>query len=695
MSSQHSYTNVDKRLVKSYFDSKIYIMTETAEIMKVNPDIQKERDAATIDMEELAVIIYGKEQLSKKRKLEDAVFNDPDYKCVPSAFLSREEEYEEGLRKSSLAVLKQSKLSDLIEDHKDIMAYNSNVSSINVLFDLNYGMFATTVLGQGTTEQQAKWLIPSLSHEIIGTYAQTEMGHGTFLRGLETTAHYDPNTQEFILNSPTISSIKWWPGALGKTSTHAVVLAQLYTLGKCHGIHPFVVQLRSLDDHKPLRGITVGDIGPKMGFGPNDNGYLKLHKHRIPRTNMLMKYSQVSPDGTYTKPPRSTLTYGTMTFVRVLIVHGSAIALAKASTIAIRYSAVRRQSELRPGEPEPQILSYPTQQHKLFPLLATAYAFHFVQLAMMKIYTDVNDQINNSNFSRIQELHALSSGLKAFTSWVTNAGLEVCRMSCGGHGYSQASGFPRLYADFTPSCTYEGENTVLMLQSARYLVKCVRDARSGKTLPGTVSYLSEDVSAVHSGGSSGRDLSNLDFLISLYKQRASNQVHFASDKVDRGISAGMDLVGALNSASVHLVSAAKAHSHYFIAKTFVESLKLLKASSELQNVLHQLASVYVFEGIAQSSGDFIEDYILSGSEAKTIRQLAVDLLPLIRVNAVSLVDAFSFRDEVLQSVLGRYDGNVYENLFKWAQNSPLNKTDVHPSYHKYLGPLLKRNQSKL
>jgi len=33
------------------------------------------------------------------------------------------------------------------------------------------------------------------------------------LRGLETTAHYDPQTQEFILNSPTVTSIKWWPGA--------------------------------------------------------------------------------------------------------------------------------------------------------------------------------------------------------------------------------------------------------------------------------------------------------------------------------------------------------------------------------------------------------------------------------------------------------------------------------------------------
>ena len=51
-------------------------------------------------------------------------------------------------------------------------------------------------------------------------------------------------------------------------------------------------------------------------------------------------------------------------------------------------------------------------------------------------------------------------------------GLETLRMSCGGHGYSQASGFPRLYADAVPSCTYEGENTVLMLQTARYGNAC-------------------------------------------------------------------------------------------------------------------------------------------------------------------------------------------------------------------------------
>lgn len=55
------------------------------------------------------------------------MFSDPDYNSIPWAFLSREEEYEEGLRRSSLAVMKRPELSDLIENHKDMLTYNGCV----------------------------------------------------------------------------------------------------------------------------------------------------------------------------------------------------------------------------------------------------------------------------------------------------------------------------------------------------------------------------------------------------------------------------------------------------------------------------------------------------------------------------------------------------------------------------------------
>jgi len=64
-------------------------------------------------------------------------------------------------------------------------------------------------------------------------------------------------------------------------------------------------------------------------------------------------------------------------------------------------------------------------------------------------------------------MHATSSGLKALSTDIASAGIEVCRLCCGGHGYSLSSGIPKIYANMTAACTYEGENTVLYLQTAR------------------------------------------------------------------------------------------------------------------------------------------------------------------------------------------------------------------------------------
>ena len=106
-------------------------------------------------------------------------------------------------------------------------------------FSMSDSVFVPTIQGQGDLEQQEKWLPLAKDYNIIGAYAQTELGHGesnrpnrrivlnikifprmgnifiylgTYLRGLETTATYDPSTQEFIMHSPTLTATKWWPG---------------------------------------------------------------------------------------------------------------------------------------------------------------------------------------------------------------------------------------------------------------------------------------------------------------------------------------------------------------------------------------------------------------------------------------------------------------------------------------------------
>ena len=80
-------------------------------------------------------------------------------------------------------------------------------------FTLHDQAFKVSIDLWGTEEQSAHWNKLMSENAIFGTYAQTELGHGTYLRGLETTATYDKRTQEFIIDSPTLTSIKFWPGS--------------------------------------------------------------------------------------------------------------------------------------------------------------------------------------------------------------------------------------------------------------------------------------------------------------------------------------------------------------------------------------------------------------------------------------------------------------------------------------------------
>lgn len=72
------------------------------------------------------------------------------------------------------------------------------------------------------------------------------------------------------------------------------------------------------------------------------------------------------------------------------------------------------------SEPEPQILDFQTQQYKLFPLLATAYAFQFVGAYMKETYHRINEDIGQGDLSKLPEVCAQSHSLVGilFACWV-------------------------------------------------------------------------------------------------------------------------------------------------------------------------------------------------------------------------------------------------------------------------------------
>lgn len=220
--------------------------------------------------------------------------------------------------------------------------------------------------GFSNEEQRQKWGTLSQRMNILGCYAQTELGHGSNVQGLETTATFDVKTDEFVVHTPTITATKWWPGEMGRIATHALVMARLKIPDEDgeandYGVAPFIVQLRDLETHRHMPGVKTGDLGPKLGYSSKDNGWATFDHVRIPRDQLLQRFISVDRAGDFSVVGDSRQLYATMMLIRTHLITNSPKSLCKALTITIRYSVVRRQFRSISGrQEETQLIDYQT-----------------------------------------------------------------------------------------------------------------------------------------------------------------------------------------------------------------------------------------------------------------------------------------------------------------------------------------------
>jgi len=176
----------------------------------------------------------------------------------------------------------------------------------------------------------------------------------------------------------------------------------------------------------------------------------------------------------------------------------------------------------------------------------------------------------------------------------------------------------------------------------------------------------------------------LDYLLDLFKYCALSNVVTVAQDVQNKVSQGSSLDEVVNNSANHLIVAVQAHCFVFMLTNFVRAVKSVQDNA-VRDVLSKLCALFACSSIL---GDQQWAGILDGPQLKLARAALTELLDVLRPNAVALVDAFDIPDRVLNSVIGRYDGNVYEALFESAQKSVLNQTDPFYGYEEVLRPYL-------
>lgn len=409
---------------------------------------------------------------------------------------------------------------------------------------------------------------------------------------------------------------------------------------------------------------------------------------------MLAKQAHVTKEGEYVVHTAKVvkkdkggasakLKYIVMIQTRVAMVHGAGRALAAASTIAIRYSAVRKQgfkntrdasAAAGAGADEHEVLHYQMQQYRLFKSLSRAYAFTMAGKSIFGQLNDFRKGMAKGDVSTLPDLHGAAAGLKAFvTNWAGDS-IEDARRCCGGHGALLSSGVGMLVNDFNAiSPIAEGDKIVLALQTARYVVRAVQAARDGKPVAEAVAYLGEpdDAGAPKDGFvSSTRDLAALE---SAFAWRARRSVKRATAGFEAALARGAAFDDAWNGNAVALVKAAQDHTNLVLLRRFASTARRVE-DARVSAVLQLLAVHFALVQVHEDGGDWVGVITPEGAEA--VRLTINELLEQIRPEAVALVDAFGFRDDQLKSsAIGREDGAYMEALLAYAKASPLNKPE--------------------
>ncbi|WP_233204635.1 acyl-CoA dehydrogenase [Cryobacterium sp. Y62] len=543
--------------------------------------------------------------------------------------------------------------------------------SLQIKGGVQWGLFGAAVLHLGTKPHHDKYLPGIMDLSVPGAFAMTEIGHGSDVASIGTTATFDAANGEFVINTPFRAAWKDYLGNAAKDGIAAVLFAQLITRGTNHGVHAFYLPIRGADGEF-LPGIGGEDDGLKGGLNGIDNGRLHFINVRIPRENLLNRYGDVAEDGTYSSPISSPgrrffTMLGTLVQGRVSLDGAATAASALALTIAITYGSQRRQFTAGSDTDEEVILDYQRHQRRLFPRLATTYAQTFAHDELLVKFDEVFSGKADTDDDR-QDLETLAAALKPLSTWHALDTLQEAREACGGAGFMAENRLVGLRADLDVFATFEGDNNVLLQLVAKRLLtdysrkfatadagalaRYVVQHAAGRAYHGTgLRTLGQSVADRGSTARSVGALREADVQRELLTDRVESMIGEIAGKL-RGATKlpKKQAADLFNAHQNELIEATRAHGELLQWESFTRALDAPMDAGTRQ-VLTWLRDLFGLGLVEKNLAWYLIHGRLSAQRAQAVTAYIDRLIARIRPHALDLVDAFGYSQDHLRATI--------------------------------------------
>jgi acyl-CoA oxidase len=534
--------------------------------------------------------------------------------------------------------------------------------SLMVKAGVQWGLFGGAVENLGTERHHEAYVKKIISLEVLGCFAMTETGHGSDVQALETSATYDAATEEFVIHSETPTARKDYIGGAAETARIAAVFAQLITTEDGepvnHGVHCVLVPIRD-DEGNDLPGVTTSDCQYKGGLPGVDNGRIMFDHVRVPRVNLLNKYGDVAPDGTYSSPVenpsrRFFTMIGTLIRGRVTVGGSAGNAARVALDIAVRYALERRQFRAPDDDSEVLIMDYLVHQRRLFPLIARSYALQFAQNELVSKCHDMQTS-DVADAEEQRELESRAAGLKAANTSHASRAIQEAREACGGAGYMAENRLIALRGDTDVFTTFEGDNHVLTQLVAKELLTAYADDIKGMSPVDWVRFAANTVGErvmkrtaaeaimqrivdARQDSEEEGSLFNRGTQVNMFEERESYLLSSVARRL-QAKSKEMSAFDAFNAVQDHVLHAATAHIDRIVLEAFVAGIDACP-DEEARELLGIVCDLYALSVIEDDKAWFIEHRYLSTERAKAVTRGINDRCRALRPHARTLVDGF-------------------------------------------------------